>query len=94
MQVTGEREENIMNKKRSDENAPIGKMTQVTDFLPPPSELIQLVETVKVTIVLNRSSDEFFKKEAQKHHSKYQKMIREVLDRYASHFNTATKPTQ
>lgn len=78
-----------MKKKITDKNMPAGKITQVTDFLPPPAELLKPSETVKVTIVLNRSSVAFFKKEAKKNHSKYQKMIREVLDRYASHFEAA-----
>jgi len=64
-------------------------MSRVEDFLPSPGELIPAASTVKVTISLNRSSVRFFKGAAHKHHTKYQKMIREVLDRYASHFQAA-----
>jgi predicted DNA binding CopG/RHH family protein len=39
-------------------------------------------ETVKITITLSRSSVEFFKREAKKHHTQYQKMIRRLLDAY------------
>jgi predicted DNA binding CopG/RHH family protein len=42
-------------------------------------------ENVKVTIALKKSSVEFFKREADKHHTSYQKMIRELVDRYSSH---------
>ena len=59
------------------------------DFLPAPSELALPEDTVKVTISLKRSSVEFFKRAAEKHHAKYQRMIREVLDRYASRHDAA-----
>ncbi len=72
--------------KKIDKNMPVGKLTRVKDFLPPPDQLIFPEETVKITISLNKSSVEFFKKAAHKHHTKYQKMIREVLDRYVSRF--------
>ena len=78
-----------MKKKKRDLDIPIGKLTRVEDFLPPPSELARPEETVKVTISLKRSSVKFFKEQAEKHHSKYQKMIREVLDRYASRYTAA-----
>jgi|GEM_PF-2498177 len=55
-------------------------------FLPPPGELVVAEEAVKVTIALKKSSIEFFKKEAEKYHTKYQKMIRELLDKYASRY--------
>jgi len=54
----------------------------VEDFLPPPEELAFREETVKVTIALSKTSVEFFKKEAAKHHVSYQKMIRRLLDEY------------
>jgi predicted DNA binding CopG/RHH family protein len=65
---------------------PIGKLTEVNDFLPPPSQLVMPEETVKVTISLKRSSVEFFKRKAGQYHTKYQKMVRELLDHYASHY--------
>lgn len=63
---------------------PEGELTRVKDFLPPPDQLVMPEPTVKVTIALKKSSVEFFKKQAKKHHAKYQKMIRELLDHYAS----------
>jgi hypothetical protein len=41
---------------------------------------------LKVTISLKKSSIDFFKRQAKKHKTSYQKMIREVVDGYASHY--------
>ena len=54
------------------------------DFLPLPQDLILKEENVKVTISLTKESIDFFKSEAKKHHTQYQKMIRNLLDVYAS----------
>jgi len=54
------------------------------DFLPPPDQLVLKEENVKVTIALKKSSIDFFKEEAQKNNTSYQKMIRQVIDWYAS----------
>lgn len=64
---------------------PIGKIKIVTDFLPSPEELALKDEFVKVTISLSKTSIEFFKKEAKKYNTQYQKMIRKLLDEYSSH---------
>jgi hypothetical protein len=66
--------------KHSDE--PLGELKVIPDFLPAPEELAFQDDTVKVTITLSRSSVEFFKLEAKKHHTQYQKMIRRLLDVY------------
>ena len=55
----------------------------IMDFLPPPEELAFREEGVKVTIALSKKSIEFFKSEASKHHTQYQRMIRQLLDMYA-----------
>ena len=65
---------------------PIGELKRVADFLPRPEQLVIPEETVKVTLSLTKSSIEFFKKEARKYNTKYQKMIRELVDRYAKQF--------
>jgi len=65
---------------------PMGELRVIEDFLPPPDQLVLKEENVKVTIALKKSSIEFFKKEAKKHRTSYQKMIRQVLDWYASHY--------
>ena len=64
---------------------PIGKVKVISDFLPSPEELVLKDETVKVTIALSKTSVEFFKNEAKKYNTQYQKMIRRLLDEYASH---------
>ena len=66
-------------------NEPIGKVKVISDFLPSPEELILKDETVKVTIALSKTSVDFFKNEAKKHNTQYQKMIRRLLDEYAAH---------
>ena len=69
---------------KSNHEMPIGKLTRIENFLPPPSELVFPQDSVKVTISLSRMSVDFFKREAQKHHTKYQRMIRAVIDPYAA----------
>ncbi len=66
---------------------PMGELRVVKDFLPSPGELALKEERVKVTISLSRSSVEFFKRTARENHTQYQKMIRRVLDFYASQFD-------
>lgn len=63
---------------------PLGKLRVVDDFLPPPEELVFKEENIKITMSLSKSSVEFFKKEAKKHHTYYQAMIRRLLDLYVS----------
>jgi predicted DNA binding CopG/RHH family protein len=66
-------------------NEPMGKVKVIPDFLPSPQELALKEETVKVTIALSKSSVEYFKKEASKYKTQYQKMIRRLLDEYTAH---------
>ncbi len=61
---------------------PLGRVQIVPDFLPSPAELAFREEGVKVTLALSRKSVEFFKAEAAKHHTQYQRMIRRLLDAY------------
>jgi predicted DNA binding CopG/RHH family protein len=62
----------------------MGDLRVIKDFLPPPSELVYKEDTVKVTLGLSRRSVDFFKKEAKKHETQYQKMIRRLLDLYVA----------
>lgn len=71
-----------MNAKIKYTDEPLGKTQVVTDFLPSPSELAFRDEGVKVTLALSKKSIEFFKSEASKHHTQYQRMIRRLLDSY------------
>jgi len=59
----------------------------VQDFLPPPDELAFREEGVKITIALSRKSIEFFKSEATKHHTQYQRMIRRLIDSYVDAYD-------
>lgn len=65
---------------------PIGKVKIVRDFLPNPKELVLKEETVKITLSLTKESLDFFKKEAELQHVGYQKLIRNLLNYYASHY--------
>ena len=71
-----------MKKKITYTDGPIGDVKLVRDALPPPSDLAFREEQIKVTIGLSKSSVDFFKKEATRHHTQYQKMIRRLLDLY------------
>jgi predicted DNA binding CopG/RHH family protein len=73
-----------MKKKIKYTNEPLGNIRIIEDFLPSPEELAFNEEQVKVTIGLSKSSINFFKKEAKKNHTQYQKMIRRLLDIYVS----------
>jgi predicted DNA binding CopG/RHH family protein len=66
---------------------PMGDLRVIKDFLPPPDQLVLKEDNVKVTISLKKSSIQFFKQQAKKHRIPYQKMIREVVDWYASHYH-------
>jgi predicted DNA binding CopG/RHH family protein len=74
-----------MKEKIKYTDEPMGKVKVIPDFLPSPKELALKDETVKVTISLSKSSVEFFKKEARKYDTQYQKMIRRLLDEYTAH---------
>jgi predicted DNA binding CopG/RHH family protein len=65
---------------------PMGELRVVKDFLPSPDQLVLKEDNVKVTISLSKSSINFFKNEAKKHRISYQKMIRRVIDSYASQY--------
>lgn len=71
-----------MNKKIKYTDEPIGKLEIVQDFLPSPKDLAFREEGVKVTLALSKKSVDFFKAEASKHHTQYQRMIRRLLDSY------------
>ena len=75
---------------------PLGRLKVVPDFLPRPEDLVFRDEGVKVTIALSKRSVEFFKTEARKHDTQYQRMIRRLLDAYAEHHSRslATRSTR
>ncbi|MGH8192270.1 MAG: hypothetical protein ACREP2_12585 [Rhodanobacteraceae bacterium] len=71
-----------MNNKIRYTDEPLGKVEIVSDFLPSPEELAFRDEGVKVTLALSKKSVAFFKSQASSHHTRYQRMIRRLLDSY------------
>ena len=78
-----------MSEKVRSTNEPMGKVDIVRDFLPAPADLALRDEAVKVTLALSRKSVAFFKSEAARHHTQYQRMIRRLLDSYVDAHSTA-----
>ena len=74
-----------MKKKIRYTDESLGDVRIVDDFLPSPGELAFNEEQVKITIGLSKNSVDFFKKQAKKHRTPYQKMIRRLLDLYVAH---------
>ena len=73
-----------MRKRTKYTNEPM-RAELVRDFLPPPEDLVRKEDTVKVTISLSKPTVDFFKEHARRSRTQYQKMIRRLLDLYASH---------
>jgi predicted DNA binding CopG/RHH family protein len=76
-----------MNKKIKYTNEPLGNVKVIKDFLPSPDELSFNEEAVKVTLALSKKSIDFFKSEATKNHTQYQRMIRRLVDAYVELHN-------
>ncbi len=73
-----------MKNKTKYTDEPLGDLRVIDDFLPSPEELAFKDGNVKVTIALSKTSVNFFKREATKHHTQYQKMIRRLIDFYVA----------
>ena len=74
-------------------NEAIGEPRVIKDFLPSPSDLAFRDEDVKITITLSKKSVDFFKSEAAKADTQYQRMIRRLLDAYvAAHADERSPP--
>lgn len=79
-----------MRKKTIYKNAPkevqaaLTSSVVVEDFLPKPEEIVLMSRDVKVTINLTEQSIGYFKKASAKYGIPYQKLIKRVLDTYAS----------
>jgi len=76
-----------MSNKIKYTNEPLGDAKVIKDFLPPPEQLAFREEGVKVTLALSKKSIEFFKSEAAKHHTQYQRMIRRLVDAYVENYS-------
>ena len=55
----------------------------ISDFLPRPDELVFKEDNIKVTLEFSKESIVRFKRYANRHGFKYQRMIRNLVDQYA-----------
>lgn len=76
-----------MKRNRINRDMPIGELKRIDDFLPPPKELAVPEQTVMVTLRLSEKSVDFFKQQAKRYHTKYQKMLRFLVDKYAERYS-------
>ena len=83
-----------MTGKTKYRDEPLGKFRVVSDFLPPASDLAFREEGVKVTLLLSKKSLAFFKSEASKHRTRYQPMIRKLLDIYVEKQEQVKQPSR
>lgn len=72
-----------MKKRFKNSDEPIGPIKVIADFLPSPAALAFEEDEIKVTLALSKRSVAFFKAEARKRGTPYQRMIRRLLDAYA-----------
>lgn len=73
-----------MKKKIEYTDEPIGKTRRIKDTFPRPEDLVFKEDNTKITIALSCRSIQFFKNQAKKHNTQYQKMIRNLLDEYVA----------
>ena len=90
VQGIGGKEGRYMKTKTKYTDEPMGDLRVIKDFLPPPDQLVLKEDNVKVTISLKKSSITFLKNRRRKISISYQKMIREVVDWYASHYQKSS----
>jgi hypothetical protein len=87
---SGERGESHMKRKTGKfahveyTDGPLGDLVIIEDHLPPPDQIVLKEPNTRVTINLQASNIEYFKREAKRHHTQYQKLIRNVLALYVS----------
>ena len=70
-------------------DGPGGDYIIIDDYLPSPDQLVFKESNARVTINLNARDIEYFKREAKKHGTQYQKLIRNVLDLYVTNASAA-----
>lgn len=60
----------------------------IEDIFPSPEDLLLEDETIRISINLTKSTVESFKRFANEHDTKYQRVIRRLLDEFAAqHFS-------
>ncbi len=85
-----------MSKRIEYTNEPLGKLRVIPDFLPDPEQLAFKEEGVKITLALSKRSVDFFKREAARTGTQYQRMIRRLVDAYVQRYSApgaASRPT-
>jgi hypothetical protein len=70
-------------------DGPGGDFIIIEDYLPPPDQLVFKESNTRVTINLKARDIEYFKREAKKYGTQYQKLIRNVLDMYVTNASAA-----
>lgn len=79
-----------MKKKVKYTDEPMGKIVIIKDFLPRPEELVFKEGTddgEEITIEISHRSFKFFKDQAIKQNTQYQKMISNLLEEYVARHN-------
>ncbi|MBU1094953.1 MAG: CopG family transcriptional regulator [Bacteroidetes bacterium] len=76
-----------MKKKIKYSSEKIGEVEVIKGFLPKSEDLVFKEDTIKIKLNLSKASIKFFKEIARKHGSQYQKVIRNLLDSYTSHYS-------
>ena len=82
----GGKEKGFMKKKTIKYTDESVNARVIKDFLPDPKDLVFKEDNVKVTLSLTKKSINFFKKQSEKFNTRYQTMIRSLLDQYAENF--------
>ena len=77
-----------MKKRIQYSNEDMGNFKIIKDFLPHPDQLIFKDKNIRITINIKKSSIDFFKNVAKSNKTKYQKVIRNLLDIYANNAHT------
>lgn len=62
----------------------IAQSEVIADFLPSPEQLVFREQSVKVTLELSKRSVDLFKRYARRKGYRYQRMIRTLVDQYAT----------
>ena len=65
------------------QNIPVEEVNRVVGRMPYPGSLAFTEKKKLVTLYLNPSTIRFFKKQAEKNHTKYQRLMRAVLGQYS-----------
>ena len=89
--VIGGREKRFMKKKIKYSKGEMGEVEVMKNFLPLPKDLVLKNDSVKITISLSKDSVDFFKSQASANHIPYQRMIKNLLDKYAEHYKDRKK---